>query len=65
MTNYQHLTQTGDWKAEKHVPVIEVIDPIQKDQVFSFRTEKSGTLTAYSYCNIHGLWGNALEIAVS
>ncbi len=28
----------------------------------SFKTEKSGTLTALSYCNIHGLWQSSEEI---
>lgn len=30
--------------------------------VFVFKTSKSGTLYALSYCNIHGLWANALEV---
>ena len=25
-----------------------------------FKTEKSGTLIAFSYCNIHGLWQNTM-----
>ena len=28
-----------------------------------FNTDKSGTLIASSYCNIHGLWQNSTEIA--
>jgi superoxide reductase len=28
----------------------------------SFKTDKSGTIYALSYCNIHGLWQNAKEI---
>ena len=31
---------------------------------FSFKTEKPGAILAASYCNIHGLWKNALEIKV-
>jgi len=31
---------------------------------FSFKTEKSGSLLAVSYCNIHGLWESAKEIIV-
>ncbi len=31
---------------------------------FSFQTEKSGTLYAHSYCNIHGLWVNSIELKV-
>jgi superoxide reductase len=31
----------------------------------SFKTEKSGTLLAVSYCNIHGLWENSQEITVA
>jgi len=30
----------------------------------SFKTEKSGTILASSYCNIHGLWESAKEVAV-
>lgn len=29
-----------------------------------FKAEKSGTIMASSYCNIHGLWQNSEEIAV-
>jgi len=32
--------------------------------VFSFKTDKPGTILASSYCNIHGLWENAAELAV-
>lgn len=28
----------------------------------TFTTEKKGTLYALSYCNIHGLWENSLEL---
>jgi superoxide reductase len=30
----------------------------------SFKTEKSGTIMAISYCNIHGVWKNATELKV-
>jgi superoxide reductase len=30
--------------------------------VATFKTEKKGTLLALSYCNIHGLWENSLEL---
>jgi superoxide reductase len=30
----------------------------------SFKTEKSGTILASSYCNIHGLWENSQELSV-
>ena len=30
--------------------------------VCSFKTEKSGTILASSYCNIHGLWQNSQEL---
>ncbi|MGO3018803.1 MAG: desulfoferrodoxin family protein [Anaerococcus sp.] len=30
--------------------------------VTTFTTEKKGTLYALSYCNIHGLWENSLEL---
>jgi superoxide reductase len=29
---------------------------------FTFKTEKSGTIIAFSYCNIHGLWQNTYEL---
>ncbi|MDD5108219.1 MAG: class II SORL domain-containing protein [Candidatus Omnitrophica bacterium] len=32
--------------------------------VLNFKTEKSGTIYASSYCNIHGLWQSAKEIEV-
>ena len=32
--------------------------------VFAFKTSKSGTLMATSYCNIHGLWKSEKEIKV-
>jgi len=34
------------------------------DIVCSFKSDKSGTLLASSYCNIHGLWQNAKRITV-
>ncbi len=32
--------------------------------LFTFKTEKSGKLIAASYCNIHGLWSNEVELKV-
>ena len=32
--------------------------------VFAFKTEKSGKLIAFSYCNIHGLWKSEKELKV-
>ncbi|MHA1769539.1 MAG: class II SORL domain-containing protein [Candidatus Thorarchaeota archaeon] len=31
---------------------------------FAFKTEKSGTLMATAYCNIHGLWKSEKELKV-
>ena len=28
----------------------------------NFKTEKSGTVLVASYCNIHGLWQNSIEL---
>ncbi|MDD4900370.1 MAG: class II SORL domain-containing protein [Candidatus Omnitrophica bacterium] len=130
MESLKELFQEADWKAEKHVPVIEAPAKTKKQDavkvtltvgkeiphpnttehhirwiaVFfhpkgekfpyqigrfefcahgesvqapnastiysqpavtcSFKTEKSGTILASSYCNIHGLWENAQELAV-
>ena len=30
--------------------------------IVTLKTEKSGTLLAFSYCNIHGLWQNTKEL---
>jgi len=130
MSSLKQLLQTADWKAEKHVPVIEAAAQVAKTEnlkvtltvgkeiahpnttehhiawievyfhptgekfpyqigrfdftahgasaqgpntstVFtqpsvgvSFKTEKSGTIIATSYCNIHGLWENTQELVV-
>lgn len=32
--------------------------------LFTFKTEKSGKLTAFSYCNIHGLWIGEAELSL-
>jgi superoxide reductase len=32
--------------------------------IMHFKTEKSGTLFATSYCNIHGLWQNSLKLTL-
>jgi len=36
----------------------------QPEATVSFRTDKSGTVYASSYCNIHGLWQSSKEIKV-
>lgn len=123
MKTIGNLYQSGDWKNEKHVPVIHASEKVKAgDNVevevligeeighpnelehhikwinlyfhgegdkfpvelanFEFRAhgelgvvtdyygkarfkaEKSGTIHATSYCNIHGLWENSLDIVV-
>jgi superoxide reductase len=130
MKQLGELFQTADWKAEKHVPVIEMPAEAKKGEnikmsvtvgkqiahpnttehhiawvevLFSpdgekfpyhlgrfeflahgastqgpntstvythpeitatFKTEKSGTVYAYSYCNIHGLWTSSMVLKV-
>jgi len=108
--------KSGDWKGEKHVPVIEYVkkgemlevevsigkevphpntpehhiawielyfqredgkfpimvgrvaftnhsDPLSEPKAkFFIKTEKNGKLMALSYCNIHGLWQNEVEV---
>jgi len=34
-------------------------DPIT---TLTFKTEKPGTIIAFSFCNIHGLWQNSLDL---
>ena len=36
----------------------------QAEGVVKFKTEKSGTILASSYCNIHGLWQSSKELAI-
>jgi superoxide reductase len=31
---------------------------------FKFKTEKSGKIIAFSFCNIHGLWASEAEIKI-
>jgi len=130
MAQLKELFQDADWKAEKHVPVIEAPGKCKKQEavsitvsvgkgiphpnttehhirwievyfhpngekfpyqigrfefnshgesaqgpntstvyaqpavVCSFKTEKSGTILASSYCNIHGLWESSQELSV-
>lgn len=130
MSEFKDLYQSADWKAEKHVPVIELPAKVKKGEFFkvavtvgkeiahpnktehhiawlevyfhpkgekfpyqigraefsahgssamgpdtstvythheavlSFKTDKSGIIYAASYCNIHGLWQNAVELKV-
>ena len=100
--------QSGDWKGEKHVPVIHAPEMVKKgeevevkvlvgeeiphpntlehyiawikvyfkaahgeSELFTapylttkFKVSAPGTLYATSYCNIHGLWENSMEIKV-
>jgi len=131
MAELKELFQSADWKAEKHVPVIEVQDTVKKGEsikvtvtvgkqvphpnktehhirwitvyfhpkgekfpyqigkveftahgesvqgpdtstvysgyeaVLTFKTDKSGTILASSFCNIHGLWQGSKDIAVT
>ena len=124
---FEELLKTADWKSEKHVPVIEILEKGEKVEIkasvgkeiahpnktehhivwievyfkpegskfpyiigkadfsahgasvdgpdtstvytepevnLSFKTEKSGTLYAFSYCNIHGLWVSEEELNI-
>ncbi|WP_313757777.1 class II SORL domain-containing protein [Tissierella sp.] len=123
MKSISNLYQSGDWKGEKHVPVIHAPETVKKDDLVDvkvlvgeeiahpntfehyiswikvyfqpeghkfpieigsfdftshgesglftepnvslrFKAEKSGTIYATSYCNIHGLWENSVELKV-
>jgi len=123
MKSLGEFLQSGDWKGEKHVPVIHIPENIKSNDLIeikvsigdeikhpntlehhiswfklffipeggkfpieignynfsshgesdiyndpivsaSFKTDKSGTIYALSYCNIHGLWENSKEITV-
>lgn len=121
MTFLKDTVQTGDWKGEKHVPAITVLNakkeevvvkvkvgeeiphpntfehniqwiklfylpegaklPVQiadfsftshgegenftdPQGVATFKAEKNGKLLAQSYCNIHGLWENELDLVL-
>jgi len=128
MAELKDMFQYADWKQEKHVPVIEILNtPVKGEAIqikvtigkeiphpnttehhiswinvyflpdgekfpfeigkfefnshgastrgpntstvytnpevtLSFKTENPGTIFASSYCNIHGLWSNSLEL---
>ncbi|SHH24970.1 superoxide reductase [Caloranaerobacter azorensis DSM 13643] len=123
MKSLGQLLQSGDWKGEKHVPVIQIPENIKSNEeieikvsvgeeikhpntlehhiswikvfylpegskfpvelgTFNFtahgensilnepivvthvKLDKSGTIYALSYCNLHGLWENSKEIKV-
>ncbi len=118
MVDLNKLAQTADWKAEKHVPVIEISGKTIKVTVgkeiphpntpehhitwinvyfipegakfpihvgmstfdahgagdstvytapevtINLKTEKSGTVLVFSFCNIHGLWKNEAGLKV-
>lgn len=123
MKSIGNLYQSGDWKGEKHVPVIHAPEMVTKGNLvdvkvlvgeeiahpntfehyiswikvyfqpeghkfpieignvnftahgesglltpplvsLQFKAETSGTIYATSYCNIHGLWENSVELKV-
>ncbi|SKC79387.1 class II SORL domain-containing protein [Maledivibacter halophilus] len=123
MKTLGQFLQTGDWKGEKHVPVIHAPEKVKAGEGFDLKVSigdeikhpntlehhiswfkvffhpenakfpveigdfkftahgegevldepvaltnvklnKSGTIYAVSYCNIHGLWENSKEIVV-
>ena len=123
MKSLNGLYQSGDWKGEKHVPVIHAAEKVKKGDMIElkvnigeeishpntlehyiswikvyfqpegakfpieiatfdfaahgesnlltsaygvtrFKPNKSGTILASSYCNIHGLWENSQELKV-
>ncbi|NLB40775.1 MAG: superoxide reductase [Clostridiales bacterium] len=123
MSSLGKFLQSGDWKGEKHVPIIHVPEKVKADEAFELKVSigdaikhpntlehyiawfkvfyveeggkfpvevanfnftahgeagaftepvgltlvklnKSGKLYAISYCNIHGLWENSVDITV-
>lgn len=123
MATFNGLYQSGDWKGEKHVPVIHAPESVKAEEevdvkvligeeiphpntfehyiswikvyfqpegskfpieiatfdfaahgesdiftsaygVARFKPNKSGTIIASSYCNIHGLWENSQKLKV-
>lgn len=123
MKSLGQYLQSGDWKGEKHVPVIHIPEKVKAGEEFEvkvlvgeeiahpntqehyiswikvlflpegakfpveignfnftahgegeiytdpiaitkMKTNKSGTIHAMSYCNLHGLWENSAELTV-
>lgn len=123
MKSFGQFLQSGDWKGEKHVPIIHAPETVTAGEPFELRIsvgdavghpntlehyiswfkvffhaegakfpvelanfrfpahgegenftdpvgcaqvrlQKSGTLYAQSYCNIHGMWENSKDIKV-
>ena len=42
----------------------EIAHPNQTNHHIALKTGKSGTLIAFSYCNIHGLWRSEQKLSV-
>ncbi|SFH89738.1 superoxide reductase [Tindallia magadiensis] len=123
MKSFGKFLQSGDWKGEKHVPVIHAPEKVESGEAFELRITvgdaighpntlehhikwfkvffhgegdkfpvelanftfdahgeldtttdyvgaaqvklpKTGTIYAMSYCNIHGVWENTMDITV-
>ncbi|WP_069650677.1 class II SORL domain-containing protein [Caloranaerobacter ferrireducens] len=123
MKSLGQFLQSGDWKNEKHVPVIQIPEKVKPNEEFELKISigkeikhpntlehhiswikvfylpedskfpielgnfnftahgendvlneptvtthiklnKSGTIYALSYCNLHGLWENSTEIKI-
>ncbi len=53
--------QIADFSFSSHGEQDNYTDP---QGIATFKTEKNGKLMAQSYCNIHGLWENELDLVL-
>lgn len=51
--------EVGSYEFRAHGEDEVYTEPVLKAMI---KTEKPGTLYAISYCNIHGLWENSIEV---
>jgi superoxide reductase len=61
--------QIGEINFTAHGSSVQGADTssIYTDHQFTltFKTEKPGTILAYSYCNIHGLWQSSKKLSIT
>ena len=58
MTNFSDKIQTADWKAEKHVPVIECHDKVEPGQVFDVKLSLGKEIAHPNTTEHHIRWIN-------
>lgn len=63
MSELKELLQTADWKAEKHVPVIEVSDKVKKGEFFKLTVSVGKEIPHPNTTEHHIRWIELLFLA--